>query len=62
MTTITPERIADLITTVPGWASECLENAGEKQRREAAETLAQHIYCALFHPIHIDVDQFALPL
>ncbi len=62
MTTITPERISDLITTSPAWAKVSLTMPNERLRQDGTTTLAQHIYGALFQPIQTDRDQLTLPL
>jgi hypothetical protein len=62
MTTITPERICDLIATAPAWAKVSLTVPNDQLRRDGTLTLAEHIYGALFQPINRDVDQLTLPL
>jgi hypothetical protein len=62
MATITPERISDLIATAPAWAKVSLTMPNEQLRQDGTATIAQHIYGALFQPMHTDVDQLTLPL
>jgi hypothetical protein len=49
MSTITPERIADIIADAPGWAL---------ARRE----LGQYVYRALYQPIEVETAQLCLQL
>ncbi len=62
MTTITPERISDLIDTAPAWAKVSLSMPNEQLRQDGTATLVQHIYEALFRPMNVDTNQLALPL
>lgn len=62
MTTITPERISDLIETAPAWAKVSLTVPNEQLRHDGTATIAQHIYESLFRPMNVDTNQLALPL
>lgn len=60
--TITPDTIADLIETAPGWALLALTAPAERLREDGRRELATHVYSALYRPIRTDREQLALPL
>ena len=60
--TITAERISELIAQAPAWAKIGLTMPNERLREDAQRELARHVYSALFQPINIDTAQLRLPL
>lgn len=59
--TITPERIADLIDHAPAWAKIGLTVPSDRLRQDARRELAEHVYSSLFKPAPLE-GQLALPL
>lgn len=60
--TITAERISELIAEAPAWAKIGLTMPNERLREDAERELAQHVYSALYQPLNIDTQQLRLPL
>ena len=62
MASITPERIAEIIETAPGWALVALTVPQERLREDARRELGQHVYSALYQPIEVETAQLCLQL
>ncbi|RDE07468.1 DUF6771 family protein [Sphingomonas aracearum] len=60
---ITPDVIADAISTAPSWALVALTVPQERLREDARREMAQHVYSALYQPSRADMAaQLPLPL
>ncbi|RKE47360.1 MULTISPECIES: DUF6771 family protein [unclassified Sphingomonas] len=58
---ITAERIADLIEQAPGWALVGLTVPQERLRADARREVAEHVYSALYQPLNVETGQLPLP-
>lgn len=60
---ITPDLIADAISTAPSWAQIALTAPREGLREDARLEVARHVYSTLFQPERADMAaQLPLPL
>lgn len=60
--TITPETIAEAISTAPAWAKVALTVPQERLRENARREMAEHVYGALYGSVEPDAAQLPLPL